>query len=44
MNRENPENKAYEKIKKGETTTYDKLLPTYLRMSQAERELKEKSE
>ncbi len=33
---------AFEKIENGETTTYDKLLPTYLRMSQAERELKEK--
>lgn len=33
---------AFDKITNGKTTTYDKLLPTYLRMSQAERELKEK--
>ena len=30
------------KIKNGEAVTYEKLLPSYLRMSQAERELKER--
>lgn len=33
---------AMQKIKDGIVTTYDKLLPSYLRMSQAERELKNK--